>query len=303
MFFLPQWLVFMFGLSSFTIAYMRLRKGLKHTFLPKMKLLLTNVISMVAQALYWGIFFILFSSAFLMRDSPPNYILNNVLYFTLASKGFSSLFVWFFINDYNLKQFESVDANVALREEVLTFATMGIRSAARDGANASPSREEIVRSPVDSRVGDDNLISLYFFFKVLMGYSEEMRHLETIMSMTRKKALEDHSDSRPTGVEVPLPCSHSIDVDNNDLARTTTIEGKIPALVVGNMIEVMSADARHFAQQRDTISMLETEREENPASSGVVLGSSIVSGLKRCNYVDLYLFYVYFFYLHSCNGI
>eukprot|EP01031_Cornospumella_fuschlensis_P040483 gene40483-49341_t len=195
MFLVPLAIVYLGCLASLFIAYVRVRKGLNRTFLPKMKLLVTNTMNVLVLALFWGIFLFLYALTFLTRnDDPPNYNLNSLLYFTLASKGFSSFFVWVFVNDYNLTNFgqqdETVDANVALRQEVLTFATAGIRSAARGAANASADRAEIVRRPEHARMEDTNLIGMYFYFKFLMGYSEEVRSVEKMISGKRKSLSE-----------------------------------------------------------------------------------------------------------------
>jgi hypothetical protein len=253
LFLVPLAVIYVIGLISLVVAYTRLRKGLTRTFLPKMKLLVTNTINVLVLAMFWGIFLILYASAFLSRHEN-NYTLNSLLYFTLASKGFSCLFVWIFVSDYNLnllssQQDEAVDANVALREEVLTFATAGIRSSARTGALATEDKAEIVRRPEQARLEDANLIGMLFYFKFLMGYSEEIRAVEKMIS--RKRRSINDSFHRQTVLQEAIQAAQ--DVESHRMSqRPTVLTGEISqaerATELGtgsvvDMVEVQSMSA------------------------------------------------------------
>lgn len=78
--------------------------------------------------------------------------LNRIAMFLLAGKGFSSLLVYILVADIDSQRGdekqENVAANVALREEVLNFATAGIRSSTREALKAKPERLKISRRPI-----------------------------------------------------------------------------------------------------------------------------------------------------------
>jgi hypothetical protein len=137
-FFVPLLLVYSFGLLSLWVAYNRLRSGLTKSFLPRLQLLVNSTTNVFALTLFWLVFIVIYALAFFFRDDQHvNELFWDVLNFTVGSKGFCCLVVWMTVNSrdtiMNDDKEENIDANKSLREEVLQYATAGIRSAARAG--------------------------------------------------------------------------------------------------------------------------------------------------------------------------
>lgn len=207
LFFIPLLVIYSVCCVSLVMAYARLRRGISRTFLPRMKLLVTNTANVIVLILYWFVLVFFYSWAFFTRYDTYNHYLSNILMFIFASKGFSSLVVWIFITDAHpsvatLKNSSSVpggggeeedvvDANKALREEVLNFATAGIRSAARGGDKVTKDRREITRLPLAQTVGSSSksrkqLITPYFFIRFILGQQEEVQAVETMVGNKRR---------------------------------------------------------------------------------------------------------------------
>jgi hypothetical protein len=128
-------------------AYKRLKMGITRTFLPRIRLLIINTSNVAIFMVYWFTICILYLLAFAFH----NIGLNRSLMFLLAGKGFSALLVYIIVADIDSKvskeKQENVEANIALREEVLNFATAGIRSSTREAHKAKSERLKISRRP------------------------------------------------------------------------------------------------------------------------------------------------------------
>ncbi len=147
MFFVPVFVIYILCVLSLYLAYVRLKLGVTKTFLPRMKLLITNTTNMFILIFYWFFICIFYTLAYATQNSD----FNRIVMFLLSSKGFSALFVYIIVIDMNLKltkeNQENVEANTALREEVLNFATAGIRSSTREAHKAKPERHKVSRRP------------------------------------------------------------------------------------------------------------------------------------------------------------
>lgn len=289
LFLVPLAIFYIICLVSLMVAWTRLRKGLPRTFLPKMKLLVTNTINVFVLALFWGIFLFLYAWTFLTRnDDPPNEDLNSLLYFTLASKGFSSLFIWIFVSDHNLKalsdqQDETVDANVALREEVLTFATAGIRSSARNGSMATPDKAEIVRVPEQARMAEGNNIGMWFYFRFLMGYHEQIRAVEAMIKRKRRSIHENfgrqtfiHDEERATTTIAPVP------IDRITVVTEGGQEDRNTEASVVDMVEVQSV-AESGTMSSSTKPSVDLRLQESEANTPL----QTVASFSKCRPVAL----------------
>jgi len=179
-FFVPLMVIYMVCLFSLVTAYLRLRRGVTRSFLPRMRLLIMNTVNLVVHMLYWTVFVLFYSWTFWTKQdfkTGGNQPTNNIIFFVMGSKGCSALLVWILtannsqlgiISNKSNKSInktgssspnnsttennprdtisankaedntEAIDANKALREEVLSFATAGIRASARAGAKLTP---------------------------------------------------------------------------------------------------------------------------------------------------------------------
>lgn len=212
-FFVPLMLIYCVVLLCLVTAYMRLRRGVTRSFLPRLRLLIMNTVNLVVHMLYWAIFVLFYAWTFWTRiQFTSGYFqpTNNIIYFVMGSKGCSCLLVW--ILTANNSQLgltatskksdgeeedvvtETVDANAALRQEVLSFATAGIRSSARAGAKATPDRRAITRRPQQHNNADseafERLINPMFFVRFILGYTDDLRALEDLVANKRRSVNE-----------------------------------------------------------------------------------------------------------------
>jgi hypothetical protein len=195
LFFLPLFLVYLFCSLMVVLAYFRLRKGLSQSFLPRVKLLITSITNIVVLMLYWGLAMFMYGITFVLRGDV--YDSNNtfkVLMLFIASKAFSSLVVWINQTDYlHPKKDEdnatndSVDANEALREEVLSFATAGIRSTSRREI-INPDIPFLKRKPFLADFKENTLITPGFFFRLLFDHDGDgLKAIQTMMEQNKRQ--------------------------------------------------------------------------------------------------------------------
>jgi hypothetical protein len=153
MFIVPLLLVYIVCCFSLYAAYLRLKLGITRTFLPRIKILITNTANDFILIIYWLLVLILFALAYATQNPD----LDRIVMFLLASKGLSALFVYIIVKDINVKlsNEETVEANKALREEVLNFATAGIRSSTREAHRAGPERLKVTRRPRQGHIPTD----------------------------------------------------------------------------------------------------------------------------------------------------
>lgn len=201
LFFVPLIVIYIICVIILNFSYAKLKKGISRTFLPRMKLLVTNTVNMLSQLLYWFIVALFYIMTSVSVGSSHGSMLNKVLLFIIATKGFSSLFVWIIVGEHSyeskLEQEQTVDANQALREEVLQFATGGIRSAGRDGSKVTSDRKFIKRVPqkTNGNPTTKRMITPYFFMRFLLGLEEESKAIEDMVSCNRR-SVNDSFDSQ-----------------------------------------------------------------------------------------------------------
>lgn len=206
-FFCPLSIFYLSCVLSLWVAYNRLRKGLTKSFLPRLKLLVTNTTNVFVLSLYWLVFLFIYSLSFFTRNNEhSSRTLWNILNFTLASKGFSSLVVWILSPDGNAKDKklddgeEGVDANKSLREEVLQYATAGIRSTARAGVTVGPNKARLVRRPPHRTMDQQTVITPFFFLRFMLGEDKE---LEAVQKMAQNRTSVFRRNS--SQVVIPSP--------------------------------------------------------------------------------------------------
>jgi hypothetical protein len=134
--YIPLCVVYVYAVRVIWGAYGNLKKGISKTFQHRVKVLLLNSINIGIYVLYWFVLFIFYFWAYALAGSQPEVSLGfwKLLWFFLSSKGFADLLVFIFIDDGTTVKSEdeatAVDFNAALRQEVLHYATTGIRECA-----------------------------------------------------------------------------------------------------------------------------------------------------------------------------
>jgi hypothetical protein len=137
--YIPLCIVYAYAVRVIWGAYGNLKKGISKTFQHRVRVLLLNSINIGIYILYWFVLFVFYFWAYALASRKPEVSLGfwRLLWFFLSSKGFADLLVFIFISDgYDVKHGKSedeataVDFNAALRQEVLHYATTGIRECA-----------------------------------------------------------------------------------------------------------------------------------------------------------------------------
>lgn len=260
-FFVPLLLIYMVCLSSLIVAYMRLRRGVTRSFLPRMRLLIMNTVNLVVHMLYWAVFVLFYAWTFWTKSqfkSGASQPTNNIIYFVMGSKGCSALLVWILTannshlglttqkeksDDENIS--ETIDANKALREEVLSFATAGIRSSARAGAKLTPDRKMITRRPQQHEsTGSEafrELINPGFFLRFILGYTDELRELEELVANKQRSVNETFMrqtvtvSSTSASVHVRNRTASSVSVVDSSGRETSRLSQR-PTVVSGKLL-------------------------------------------------------------------
>jgi hypothetical protein len=198
-FFVPLNVVYGINLLALFIAYSRLRKGLNRSFLPRLKILVSSAVHVFVLMLFWFFFLMTYAWAFYNRANRTyNGGMFAMVNCIIASKGVSCFVTWILTtHDQNMKNFVGeegkVEDNIALREEVLNFATAGIRSTARAGPTVTPDKVVLVRRPQMSSADSqsNNVVTPYFFLKFMLGESHEFATIENIIS-NKRRSVDDH---------------------------------------------------------------------------------------------------------------
>lgn len=186
LFFTPLMSVYVFCFIMVVIVYYRLRRGLSQSFQPRIRILVTSITNIIVLILFWMIAMFMYGMTWQLAQGDLQTERNSAQYtfdilnFLIASKGFSSLVVWINLTDYrrdttkkekeDLITQDTLDANEALREEVLSFATAGIRSTVR--AEATRDTGSFTCRPKVATMKENDKITPWFFFKLMLGLAD-----------------------------------------------------------------------------------------------------------------------------------
>jgi hypothetical protein len=140
-----------------------------------MKLLVTNTANVICLLLYWFIAGLLYFWSFASASEKYGVSINNILLFVIACKGYSAYLVLLLVDNSSFKISEeaTVNANHALREEVLHYATAGIRSTCCSSLQLDDDeRVEIVRKLQIHDEDEDfkKLVTPFFFIRFILGF-------------------------------------------------------------------------------------------------------------------------------------
>lgn len=183
--YVPITVIYLYAFRQLTISYFRLKNGISKTFKHRIGLLLHNAISVVVSVMYWAVLLTLYLSVYYF----PGNILSKLILFLLGAKGFPDFLVLYLVNRSNrasaadARDTEArvrsstvidgtedtfVDRNIdaALRDEVLQFATAGIRI-------VCSSRELPLHNTkngnVEVYIYQNDSLNVWFFLRLIFG--------------------------------------------------------------------------------------------------------------------------------------
>ena len=230
--YIPLIIVYMYCIRVLSAAYSHLSKGISKTFQHRVRVLVMNSLNIGIYLAYWAVLGLFYALAYGFSNSKPTLSrwFWRVVMFIISSKGFADWLVFILVSDANVlssggDSSESLDVNGALRQEVLHYATTGIRECAARKTNTDAKRKLVLlmtqkNIPLTNILTLQHLIALVFkgeniaqnVHAVNATQTEESMQLETIMHH-----VED--DSERLSESTPSPGSK--------LKRRSTLSKKI----------------------------------------------------------------------------
>jgi hypothetical protein len=135
--YIPLIIVYVYSIYVLSCAYSHLRRGISKTFQHRVKVLVQNSINIGIYMGYWAFLLFLYACSYIfVSDANSAQWFWKCLLFGISSKGFADLLVFILVSDANpyegdiVKSNDPMDLNAALRQEVLYYATTGIRECA-----------------------------------------------------------------------------------------------------------------------------------------------------------------------------
>lgn len=211
-FYLPIIFVYSFSAYVLVYSYSRLKNGISKTLLHRLRILIMNTITVTVSISYWIILGSLYVASF-FNDMNPTDIkwLFRIILFMMSAKGYSSFIVWLLFlnltlgnNSSNSEDIESFDLNVALRQEVMLYATRGVRISTRltqklhaDNSGTLISKPKLLfvmdsTSTTTEDVPDDskNLFTFWYFLLLIFGKEEQKQVLQSISLVSSKSVRQ-----------------------------------------------------------------------------------------------------------------
>jgi hypothetical protein len=211
MLYIPLVIIYAICVGILVYAYYRLKRGIPRTIVHRMKALITNSINISIYLLYWFFVAWFYGGSYLAHDNHDDSnakLLFSFLLYLISAKGFASILVWITIINIEIGKSsmdsttDRLDLNSALRQEVLHFATLGIRCSAKEAANATETKKETVLklniNGTEENTLADELTAL-FFTKLVFGFRAEVKRINLMVRQTSR------TFTAPTGNPSYLP--------------------------------------------------------------------------------------------------
>jgi hypothetical protein len=204
LFYIPLVLVYIVAIISVVVAYRRLRHGISSTIIHRMKALVINGINVLVYLAYWGVLLFLLALAFLLEPHTSEKWSERVLLFLISAKGVSAVVVWILTVEVQfepsrsdgteLKDEGGVDLNGALRQELLYFATSGIRTCVSKSSTLKRDQKQLVLFLQHREEKSGVELSPSFFLYLVFGREHEKRKIIALASaaheVTRLSPME-----------------------------------------------------------------------------------------------------------------
>ncbi len=202
----PILLVYVYSLTVIYLAYQRLKTGIPNTYIHRLRILIINSVNVIICLCYWAVAGSLVTATFFSESGTAKTLFTLIMYM-ISSKGFSSLTVWLLVNKAEVSlnsRFDSqrIDLNSALRQEVLLFATHGIRKSVYIDILKNEDAVKF-RIPYSTRPNKDHedsgtatttMLSPLFFLSLLMGSERAIEQVRRNAENRSKKDNDIDSD-------------------------------------------------------------------------------------------------------------
>lgn len=208
--YIPLCIVYVYAVRVIWGAYGNLKKGISKTFQHRVKVLLLNSINIGIYILYWFVLLVFYVCTYFLSTTHRDVaaVVWKLLWFFLSSKGFADLLVFIFVSDgYAVKSEDesaAVDFNTALRQEVLHYATTGIREcASRRTSQKSKNKLVLImnqkNTPLKSIFNFRALAKIVFSGGNITPQHPENQGEESLHAMETETTEIEEEGGRPTG--------------------------------------------------------------------------------------------------------
>lgn len=202
LFFIPLAVIYLTCVGIMIFAYYKLRLGISRTIIHRLQVLITNAINITILIFYWLILGLFYGGSYIAIKASNNIqgasFLYQLLLYMISAKGLSSLIVWFTVMDIDFNENDStvkvkdatLDLNSALRQEILYYATAGIRMCARRSREITDYQHIMqIISNDNSEESNENLVNVLtvkFFIRLIFGMTREVKQIGEIVKNINK---------------------------------------------------------------------------------------------------------------------
>jgi hypothetical protein len=165
--YIPLIIVYVYCIRVMVGAYAHLRNGISKTFQHRVRVLVMNSINITIYMMYWAVLGFFYALSYGFSGGNPSLARWSwrVVMFIISSKGFADLLVFILVSDSDFftggktGSSDTLDVNGALRQEVLHYATTGIRECAARRSDTE-SKRKLVLLMTQKNVPLSNILTL-----------------------------------------------------------------------------------------------------------------------------------------------
>lgn len=196
MFYVPLMISFSFASVVLFQSFRYLRRGLSYTFVHRLRVLFINTINLTSCLIYWVVLLGVYGGVYIASDANFHAakVMQKILVYLIPSKGTSTVIVWVLVKSLleDLREVKrsmkadhketmwisesgelEVDANVALRKQVLLYASEGIRKTAKRSKEIASSPADLSRLSTKNHGNYEDLPKIRIFMKLSSQEKDE----------------------------------------------------------------------------------------------------------------------------------
>jgi hypothetical protein len=194
--YIPLIIVYVYCIRVLFGAYSHLSKGISKTFQHRVRVLVMNSLNIGIYMAYWAVLGFFYALAYGFSNSSPTLSrwFWRVVMFIISSKGFADWLVFILVSDANVltsdHATESLDFNGALRQEVLHYATTGIRECAAR-KSPTPTKRKLVLLMTQKNTPLTNILTLQHLIALVFKGENIAQNVQAVNSaQTTEEAMQ-----------------------------------------------------------------------------------------------------------------
>jgi hypothetical protein len=181
LFYIPIIICVVVGCIGIGYTYRRLKHGIPSTIIPRIRAVSGNIINILIYIVFTSILLLPLTAAFFAPGNDNVFL--RLLFYLVGAEGISALIVLIMARN-------RVDLSASLRQDILTYATRGIRSCAEPVVTSDANNVISIEADVEPDLGK---LDLYLLIQFLIGNEEELLRfvdLQLAYRNSRGTALE-----------------------------------------------------------------------------------------------------------------